>query len=172
MKLILTAKNTYSGDSGFYARVSPVKNEAFTGLVKLLEASCPITFNEVYDDPHVTVMYSPKSPNALAASLIHDSHEHNEFLARSIRVLLWPGHNGKGYVVLKLLCPDLCLLHEKLKKTGAVPTFSPYAPHMTLCKDCGDFTQDIKNWQSRVNTLLGTSPILLTYSQFGLEPMR
>lgn len=122
----------YSGKSGLYASVSPVK-----GFAQFLKAVKPLLEEEgvkLYDevDFHCTLMYSRDA----APHMIRVTKMLNEgpfrYAAWSDCVEYWDGHDGDGYLVLKLISRDLMLRNEQYKDLGCKHSFPTYEAHITL----------------------------------------
>ncbi len=84
-------------------------------------------------EPHVTVMYSREAgvSDAIVTEILAAE---TEFMGRVTQIMGWPGHDGKGWVVLCLRSQGLDRLHAKLKLMGARHSFPVYEPHITLAK--------------------------------------
>lgn len=119
----------YSGKSGLYACVTPLKGmrEIATKLLPEL----PDGF-ELPDDIHCTLMYSREvAPQPLPVFKLLSAGE-GQYQAVADSVKYWPGHDGKGYLVLCLHSEDLNLRHRQWLELGAKHSFKDYQAHITL----------------------------------------
>lgn len=127
--------NKYSGKSGIYACTYPVYG--VRKLVELLSAALPEDFKLNRDDLHVTLMYSKHcQPDQVTARHTLDAGD-AQCVALPSKVVQWPGHDSKGYLVLLLASEDLEVRHRRWLATGAMHSFPKYEPHITLAKDYG-----------------------------------
>lgn len=145
----------YTGTDGLYAWTQPVLNDV-KRLIKYFE---PLELTvETMLDIHCTIMYSKTAPKPdLLASVQKD------FFAkvRAKELCWWEGHDKAGYVVLKLYPKNLQPLHDKWKSCGAVPTYSPYEPHITLKNGCS-LDDGLKKFIADTNATLKRIPLTIT----------
>ena len=116
----------YTGSNGFYAWVN-LSTDSLEDIITYFP-ELKFTPTELLD-LHVTVMYS-KTAISVYDVIKADHKFYTE--TNAIGVEYWDGHNGDGYLVVKVESSDLQQLHNKWKQCGAVPTFEDYTPHMTL----------------------------------------
>lgn len=122
----------YSGKSGLYASVMPVQ-----GFSAFLKAVLPLLHEEGIDvheeiDFHCTVMYSREEAPHMIRITKMLSEGPFRFKAWSDCVEFWDGHDGDGYLVLKLVSRDLALRNEQYKNLGCRHSFPNYEAHITL----------------------------------------
>lgn len=127
----------YTGTSGLYVRVQPLHGMKpfFNSVRDALEQEGIELCNPL--DLHCTLMYSPDhSPHTVDVCNVLNRPPF-EYTAWSINLDFWEGHDNKGYLVLKLLCPDLVDRHGEYRAIGARPTFDDYTPHITIADGLG-----------------------------------
>lgn len=161
--LMLTSKN-YTGESGFYARAVPELNDKYRKLCKVLNHS---GVNELYEYPHVTLVYSKKK---LKKALPKDIELNTT--AKCLHLTYWEGHDKAGYVVLELECPAFKKLNAVFRNLGAEHSFDEYIPHMTVMKDCGRLTPKLKSYIERLNRVLSSRWYTLNFKEIIAEDLK
>jgi hypothetical protein len=145
----------YTGQNGFYSWL----NLSTDSLEDIIDYFPEIGFTpDKLLELHVTVMYSKTSIPVNCSHFVEPS-----FITqvKALGVDWWPGHNEKGYLVVKLDRGNLIRLHDKWKKCGAIPTFPDYFPHMTLMTP---FPENVKI-VDLLNQRLNEKPLELTLIQ-------
>ena len=156
----------YSGTNGFYAQASvPVASITpfKSTFERILKTEMPL--NQESDiGLHCTIMYSQAalrvSPQrALATNL---PMQKAFFEARVVGIDWWEGHDKEGYLVAKLVSSQLQARHKVWQMLGAVPTFSPYSPHITLLKGPASyqFANQVESFNLALKAI-GTEPVIL-----------
>lgn len=115
----ISEKNQY----GLYSFVEP-DQESKDRLNKFCIKSFGV---DIPDDVHCTVMYCTTPINKDQA----ENFSRDNYTAYIKNIDFWEGHDKKGYLVAKLVSPQLESEHNRLKKLGCSPTFD-YSPHVTL----------------------------------------
>ena len=142
--LTYTTDTGYTGKGGAYAKISPVtgslvKVKTALSQVKGVEFHC----DELERDPHVTLVYSRTNPIKLQNVVGCNGLE----VAATISdIVHWDGHDGDGYIVLKLLSPALNKLNKIFIGAGAIHSFENYEAHMTLNAKAGKLTPELISW--------------------------
>jgi len=157
-----TVTPMYTGSNGLYVKadldiISPNTLEYVTDILGVeLDR----------EDLHVTVMYSEVPIDKSA------TYYGNKVLsATCIEVTHWVGHNDKTYVVAKLQSEDLIAAHSYYRGLGAVPTFVPYQPHITLFK-IEELPEDFEDKIKAANNWLADNPIHFDLSLQWPEDLR
>lgn len=122
----------YSGKSGLYCSVIPVKG--FSSIFELVKEELEVEGISTYkyEELHTTVMYSREvAPHPIRALKLLDKGPY-VFKGWSDKLAYWPGHNNKGYLVLKVNSRDLALRHEDYKDLGCVHSFPQYEAHISI----------------------------------------
>ena len=125
----------YSGKSGLYCCVTPVKG--FGQLRKILSdrleeenIDC-----EPFEEMHCTIMYSrDDAPHSIRVIQLLDAPPFS-YKAWTDKLDYWDGHDGKGYLVLRLTSHDLAVRHEQYKDLGCTHSFPNYEAHITIASD-------------------------------------
>jgi hypothetical protein len=139
---------TYTGTSGLYVGVPYKKStNSIKSLQELFKYELPLESFQDLSELHCTVMYSKTAPSK--ESVIKLNKDYPVLFATPIYCQYWEGHDKSGYLVLKLTSNYLQNRHKKYLDIGAVPTFSPYEPHITLAKG---FTPD-KNFYDTLKSV-------------------
>lgn len=162
-----TAKNVhhaFTGNNGLYASFQFDKDSV--EALALIATRLGLPFDP--SDMHVTVMYSKQAPEYGALYLLE-----SDLGAVGSAVITgidhWVGHDERTYIVLRLQSEQLAQMNAKLVRCGAMPTFIPYVPHVTLGKQEGELSEELKARIAEVNKDLagsGTTLKLIDY-KFG-----
>jgi hypothetical protein len=75
----------------------------------------------------------------------------------------WTGHNGKTYIVLKLVSEGIVSENSKFQRMGAKHTFVPFAPHITLSDDT-PITEYMQDVIERINRRFAYKPLELVFT--------
>lgn len=116
----------YSGKSGLYVQTVPTI-DSIRAMNQLLEAQ---GFPSLDWDPHCSIMYSKETPEKAKVKALFNPA--TKYTAQVVGITHWPGHDKKGYLVLKLDSESLSQRHDEYKAAGAVPTFDPFESHITV----------------------------------------
>lgn len=159
-----TAKNEhipYTGNNGLYASMQ--FDEESKGKLLTIALKAGLTFDP--EDVHVTVMYSESPSNESVSDVLENSTANTaECIVTGIDH--WVGHNGKTYVILRLQSNELARMNAYLAKQGAVATFLPYTPHITLGKFEGPLPEETIELYKALNVQLAADAITLYARDF------
>lgn len=117
----------FTATNGLYSAVVP-KPEYVEKIMRLAEE---LELSPEEDALHATVIYSKATPpdkSNIEEFTVFD-REHTAIINA---VDSWVGHNGKTYIVLKLVSESIVMENAKYQRMGAEHTFIPFAPHLTL----------------------------------------
>lgn len=114
----------YTGTRGLYSSVIPQNTDLIVALAE--ELGIKLDSNAV----HITVCYSKE--DAIPLENLPPYGSSTEFYAMCNEVAHWKGHKGQTCIVLKLISPDIVKANAALQSVGAVHTFTPYSPHISL----------------------------------------
>ena len=139
----------YTGKHGTYCSVVPDLRTA-EYLNRLSSTTEKLCFKNTSSlNHHVTVAHSS---NTVSKSQHHDLwsegfHSSTNFHSSPMGLTHWAGHDGEGYVVLKLDSPDLSSFNKHLvDKYGLSGDFAEYNPHVTIASDVygkGMYAEDL-----------------------------
>lgn len=158
----------YSGKSGLYCQVNPVKG--FAPLEKILREALEEEGIKVYDpeDFHCTVMYSrEEAPHSIRVIKLLDAAPYT-WQGWSDKLDYWPGHDNSGYLVLKLQSRDLMIRNEQYKDLGCKHSFPTYEPHITIADNVGAKPQCM----AKLNRMLKSLKFSITFSGEHCEDIR
>ena len=161
-------KATYTGKSGLYSCVFPVKG--FTPLLKAITDLLAEDRIELYDisEFHCTIMYSKKdAPHSIRITKFLNSGPFT-FKAWSDQVDYWEGHDKAGYLVLKLTSRDLDMRHEQYQDLGCKHSFPEYEAHITLADNV---TSKPKNL-AKINQMLKSLKFEITLAGENVEDIK
>lgn len=144
----------YTGTSGLYSAVVPMPNaiDAIMGVAD--ELGLPT----VRDDLHATVIYSKVPP---ATQPTFDPERVYTGLINAVEH--WIGHNGKTYIVLKIVSEGIVDENAKFQRMGAKHTFTPFAPHITLSDEVA-VTDTLQDMIDKINNRLAYQPIFVQFN--------
>ena len=115
-------------DNGFYACRFVADTEI--SRVFRLARLCGVEPVVPEDDAlHVTLAVSEKFPNG---SVLRADRGYVKVVAREWET--WEGHNGKGYIVLRVESGELHRRNAQMKDAGCVSNFPDYQPHITIAQ--------------------------------------
>lgn len=158
--------NRYSGQSGLYASVRPVR-----GFSKLRSRLRELGVEDVVsqEDVHCTLIYSRDSaPHVVKVGGLLIKGPYN-FHATPKQVRWWSGHDGDGYLVLELDSSNLHDRHLHWKELGAKHSFPEYVPHVTLASP---FEEPKKSWLNNINKALQTESFNLVFGGEQVEDIK
>ena len=113
-------------DQGFY--VCRFVAESYREKLRRLVLMCGIEVALPPDNPfHVTVVASPKSFPTSEFSV-----DRQPLDVRAVAFDSWEGHDGKGYVVLRVESARLSERNAQMIAAGCVSNFAEYNPHITI----------------------------------------
>lgn len=143
----------YTGTSGLYSAVTPQPAyvDALMGIAE--ELGLPT----VADSLHTTVIYSKVPP---ATQPTFDPERTYTGLVNAIEH--WVGHNGKTYIVMKLVSEGIVDENAKFQRMGAKHTFVPFSPHITLSDEVA-VDDDMKERIEKINNRLAYHPVFVTF---------
>lgn len=155
-------KEPYTGVKGCYASLEPT-SESKAKIVDLCK-KLGIATDE--DSLHLTLVYSKEGvvPKELSAS-------RKEFKALGSSLKQWVGHDKKFYTVLAITSMSVIKEHARLIKNGAIHSFVPYEPHITLSSDSPE-TEDFKAIVKAVNLALEVEPIEITLDTWNVANIK
>lgn len=136
MKL-LPVLSYYTGKSGTYISALPT-----AATVKLLEPLRELLIEEDFKNLHpvlnwhITVVHSKDNIEDVDQLYgLFPMESDRTFPASVDYVTWWPGHNKKGYLVVKLKSPELSRLNKQLRDLGLKVSFDDYEAHITLAEE-------------------------------------
>ena len=141
--------NEYTGANGIYVARIPDDASKYR-IIRLCEE---LGVQTEHDKLHVTVMYSKIAP---PVGTEFGGGSTITALCNALEVFV--GHNGKKYLIMKLVTDDLIREHARFLQAGAVHSFVPYSPHVTLVSDV-DVTADLESKIAVMNRQLALDPI-------------
>lgn len=156
-KTTMRISNRYSGQSGLYASVKPIR-----GFAKLRTRLHELGVEEItpQDDVHCTLIYSRNTaPHVVKVGSLLTQGPYN-FHATPKEVKWWAGHDEKGYLVLELESHHLHDRHLNWKELGAKHSFPDYVPHITLASP---FEEPKKAWLNTINKAIQTESLPLVF---------
>ena len=117
----------YTATNGLYAnyQVSPSAYALLEELASMMGLELEVS------KLHCTLMYS-KSAVPLSEVPALMQYIEGRLEVKVLGLTTWKGHDDKDYIVLCLTDDHLHEVHEMIASRGAVPTFTPYRPHITL----------------------------------------
>lgn len=118
----------YTGTNGLYSAVVPTPGS----IEAILKLADELELSPDEDALHATVIYSKKAPSDSVESVARIADSDYTYNGVINAVEHWVGHNGKTYIVLKLVCAGIVLANASLQRMGAEHTFVPFSPHITL----------------------------------------
>ena len=143
--------------AGFYA--CRFVDERSIAAVTYLALMCGITAKPKVDDPyHVTLAFSKTLPQQGVLTVDTKSID-----VKAVAWDTWKGHNGKGYVVLRVEADALTERNAAMMKAGCTSNFPEYKPHITVVT--GEVLSEKR--LRTANTRLRSSPP--TYITLGTE---
>lgn len=148
----------FTGTNGLYSAVTPMSDH----VSSVVEIAKELGLEVDEDKLHVTIVYSkvnPVEPGEVEAFTRKDE-EHKAII---YAVDSWVGHNGKTYIVLKLVSEALTMQNAMYHQLGAEHTFIPYAPHITLSKDI-EVDDEMKAKFKALNKKLAIQPVQILLS--------
>ena len=125
----------YSGKSGLYCSVAPVSG--FAQILNIIREPLENEGLKVYsqEEFHCTVMYSKEeAPHSIRVIKLLDAQPYT-WKGWSDKLDYWPGHDGSGYVVLRINSRDLAIRHEQYKDLGCKHSFPEFEAHITIADD-------------------------------------
>lgn len=153
----------YTGTNGLYASLLP---QYTGGIVEIAEElGIKLDPNVV----HTTVCYS-KTP--VAIDNLPAIGSSNEFRALCNQVDHWVGHKKQTCIVLKLVSPDIVDVNANLQRRGAVHTFTPYVPHITLTDESAPVDGAMQERIDAINKRLAQNPIWLTFDRYTIGDLK
>lgn len=138
----------YSGTNGLYvhAKLDAITRTRLTEICEQLGCA-------VEDNLHITVCYSKHSVPVQSLNFDNVTYEGvcNEILA-------WDDHKKRKMVVAIVHAPELIVRNADYVANGAVLTFTPYKPHISLSYDTADIT-NLDDRIKAINEALALEPI-------------
>ncbi len=148
----------YTGTSGLYSAVVPRPDL----VAKIMALANELALPTDEEALHSTVIYSKKAPprSSNVANSVNEDREYNGLLNA---IDSWVGHNGKTYIVAKIVSEALSSLNATFNRLGAEHTFVPYAPHITLSDEV-PVDDAMKARIEKINKRLASNPIELVFN--------
>lgn len=162
----------YSQRAGMYSKLIPVvgkEKNALTNLITKQPVQPPFKFNEYFDDPHLTVIWSKIALGKGDVLGICDFCR--RYTACITNVKYWEGHNKVGYIVLSVGSADIQNLHELLLKLGAVHSHNTFEQHITIASNVGALNSEIRNWMGVINEKLRVKPMPLSFTALSFSDL-
>ncbi|MNQ58618.1 hypothetical protein D3C85_728300 [compost metagenome] len=75
----------------------------------------------------------------------------------------WVGHNGKTYIVLKLVSEAIVSQNASFQRMGAEHTFVPFSPHVTLSDEV-PMTEELQAKIDKINKRFAYKPLEVVFS--------
>lgn len=151
----------YTGTNGVYGSLS--LSDAYKQRVIDIAEELDITVDP--EKLHTTIVYSKdgvipmdKLPTGYGETMM--------FTAVCNEVGHWVGHKGQTCVVLKMISPDIVRLNAGLQAAGAIHTFTPYAPHITLSDEHDPVDDEFQERIDALNKRLARDPLELTFDNY------
>lgn len=146
----------YTGTSGLYSAVVPLP--AYIDRIMAISEELGLSTKE--DALHATVIYSKKPAGSPEVSNFNP--------ARPIPGIInavdsWVGHNGKTYIVLKMVSEALVSQNASFQRMGAEHTFVPFAPHVTLSDEV-PMTEELQAKIDKINKRFAYKPLEVVFS--------
>jgi 2'-5' RNA ligase len=154
----------YTGESGLYCAVQPDDGSKFR-IMRLCEELGVTTDHRKL---HCTLVYSRNDApplNEIQSSIDRASFGRINFIE------YWPGHDKKGYLVAKLVSDKLQAFHERLIRSGARHSFTPYSPHVTLTTGL-PLTEELESNIKEVNRRLSEESIYVNFDDFTISDIK
>lgn len=151
----------YTGTNGVYASLK--LSEAYRNKVISIAEELDISVDP--EKLHTTVIYS-KAGVIPVDKLPTGYGENMMFGAVCNEVSHWVGHKGQTCVVLKLISLDIVRLNAGLQSAGAIHTFTPYAPHITLSDEHDPIDDAFQARIDALNKKLAADPLELTFDHY------
>lgn len=117
--------NKYSGNKGCYACAQLDE----VSKVELKKLANYLGYDSDGSKFHITLVYSKEPLNTKEFPF------NNAFDAYVGNISHFTGHDGKEYLVANIVSETALLVHSWLLQRGAVHSFTPYTPHITLYSD-------------------------------------
>jgi hypothetical protein len=157
-QFLLSECVTINAPNGIFIKVTPTNNtiRKLCGYFYQFEEIIPLL-----DDFHCTLLYS--NTPAYNIDLPYISSD-ERFSAIGTGLSHWAGQEGKGYIVLNLVSPELAALNKKFSDAGFKGTFPDYHPHVSLIHPVPDF-EKIKPIFDSINEALQSKnpPLSLSF---------
>lgn len=155
----------YTGTNGLYSAVDVVP-EYVEAIMKLADE---LELSPDEQALHTTVVYSKVAATAPLSEIMDvvASYKDNQFSAIINAVESWTGHNGKTYIVLKLVSESIISLNARCQQLGAEHTFIPYSPHITLSDEV-PVDDAMKARIEFVNKRLARNPVQIMLKNFSV----
>jgi hypothetical protein len=122
-------RRPFTGTAGVYVsrELTPLSKAKITAFLRSQFPSLPIDDSDI-EEQHCTVVYSKTCVRDLDTALPSAAPANIQVASLEY----WEGHDKDGYLVAKLVAPELIERHKFWLSEGAVHSFSPYEPHVTL----------------------------------------
>jgi hypothetical protein len=122
-------RRPFTGTAGIYVsrELTPLSKAKAVAFLRSQFPSVPINDEDI-EEQHCTVVYSKTCVRNVDTDLINSA----SVTAQVTSLEWWEGHDKDGYLVAKLVAPELMERHKFWLSEGAVHSFSPYEPHVTL----------------------------------------
>lgn len=147
---------------GFYA--CRFVDERSISAVTYLALMCGITASPKVDDPyHVTLAFSKTLPQQRVLTVDTKSID-----VRAASWDTWKGHNGKGYVVLRVESDALTDRNAEMMSAGCTSNFPDYKPHITVVT--GEVLSE-KHLRTANTRLRSSPPTYITLSTELFHPL-
>jgi 2'-5' RNA ligase len=173
-----------------YSSLLPVKGSTQHLLSVVVNSKPPFDPNTLREYPHVTLVYSRNANIDIAPPHVADvtnrpatveddeidlqslAAEYPKVIGKVTGVDYWEGHDKDGYAVVKLDCPDAEAINSMLRMAGAKHSFDEFQAHMTICGKVGPMTPAVTEWMERINKMLASEKIELTFDRMVIEDSR
>lgn len=166
-KLYFTFDNhKYTATKGVYACAKPKETDV-RGILRAVELlGSPVDPDELRNRAHVTLVYSKHQD----LSDKNATPDQQPLWATVSGVEYWDGHNGAGYVVIKLESPVFNDLNRFFIENGAKHSFDDYCAHMTLCAKAGPRTPEVLEFVRNLAYML--RGLRLTFDKVCVEDLK
>lgn len=148
--------------TSIFVKALPVTNS----ILRIKDRLAPLEQwgQKILEDLHCTVIFS-KTPGVVNLPC-PDKDE--RYMALSKEIVFWPGHNGDGYLVLKLHSPDLVNLNKCFQEAGLENSHPEYTPHISLLHPHVQ-TPEYEDVIKKLNEEMTSSPIVFEFYYGGMS---
>lgn len=122
-------RRPFTGTAGIYVsrELTPLAKAKAVAFLRSQFPSVAIADDDI-EEQHCTVVYSKTCVRNVDTALTNSA----PVTAQVTSLEWWEGHDKEGYLVALLDAPELITRHKFWLTEGAVHSFTPYQPHVTL----------------------------------------
>ena len=162
----------YTGTNGTYVSITPTQ-ESKRALADLIERHHPGIFDlsKFVYQAHMTIVYSREYVMKLDPFI--DGVQQVDFMhGLPIKFEFWDGHDGDGYMVLKLVSKDATQLNKLAISAGAKHSFDDYTPHITIQDKLNHAKNFNKSIVDEMNEHINQYASLLEFNKIIIDDIR